>query len=156
MIVCSSRLGELSVAEDKLIAFPHGFLGLPEWQRGVLVSVEGAPAFFWLQFTHDPAAAFLLLDIAALAPDYDCAAARAAAEVPADAAVYTIVTIPEQNLSLATTNLLAPVVISATPNPPHPQATSDKGQATPCHGQQVVLHDSGYPLRFPLFEGGGG
>ena len=151
MIVYSSRLGELSVAEDKLITFPHGFWGLPEWQQGVLVPVADAPVFFWLQFTHDPAAAFLLLDIAALAPDYDCAAAKAAAEVPADAAVYTIVTIPDQNLSLATTNLLAPVVISTSRDLSHPQATSDKRQGT-----QAILHDSGYPLRFPLFEGGGG
>ena len=108
MIVHSTRLGELHIAEALLITFPSGFWGLPEWQQGALVAVEGAPAFFWLQFTHDPAAAFLLLDINAFAPDYDCATAKAAAELPSDAAVFTIVTIPAQDFALATTNLLAP------------------------------------------------
>lgn len=152
MIVHSTRLCDLHIAEVDLIAFPSGFWGLPEWQQGALVPVEGAPAFFWLQFTHDPAAAFLLLDITAFAPDYDCVMAKAAAELPSDAAVFTIVTIPDQNLALATTNLLAPVVISAPPDPP--QATSDERQATSRLGTQVILHDSGYPLRFPLSVGG--
>lgn len=154
MIVSSTRLGELSVVEDSVINFAGGFLGFPEWQQGVLVPVEGVPEFLWLQFTHDPAAAFLLLDVKVFASDYDCQAARAAAELATEADVYTIVTVPDSDLSRATTNLLAPVVISPRYDLPHEHATNDKRQATLRHGQQVVLHDSGYSLRFPLFAGG--
>jgi flagellar assembly factor FliW len=99
-----------------------------------------APLLFWLQFTHDADAAFLLLNIARLAPDYDLCLARQVAELQETARVFTIVSVPGGDLARATTNLLAPVVIE--PNP----------SGSPV-GKQVILHDTNYPLRHPLFRG---
>ncbi len=140
MIVNSSRLGEVTVKADDLISFPTGFIGLPEWQSAVLLPFSPeAPLLAWLQFTHDPDAAFLLLDIAGFAPDYDACLARQAAEMDEAARVFTIVAVPSGDFTRATTNLLAPVVVTAN------------ASGSPL-GKQVVLHDTIYPLRHPLFR----
>ena len=135
-LISSSRLGELELSTDEIINFSEGFLGLPTWQEAVLRQTEVAPFLLWLQFTHDPDAAFLVLDIESVFPDYDLALARTAAGTSPAAKVFAIVSVPGGLLAKATANLLAPVVIDSTPTP---------------QGRQVVLHDSPYPLRHPLF-----
>jgi len=70
-LISSSRLGELELSTDEIINFSEGFLGLPTWQEAVLRQTEVAPFLLWLQFTHDPDAAFLVLDIESVFPDYD-------------------------------------------------------------------------------------
>ena len=102
----------------------------------MLRQTEVAPFLLWLQFTHDQDAAFLLLDIEPVFPDYDLALARTAAGANPAAKVYAIISVPGGLLAKATANLLAPVVIDSTPT---------------LQGRQVVLHDSPYPLRHPLF-----
>ena len=134
--ISSSRLGELELSTDEIINFSEGFLGLPTWQEAVLRQTEVAPFLLWLQFTHDPDAAFLVLDIESVFPDYDLALARTAAGTSPAAKVFAIVSVPGGLLAKATANLLAPVVIDSTPT---------------LQGRQVVLHDSPYPLRHPLF-----
>jgi len=135
-LISSSRLGELEVQADEVINFSEGFLGLPTWQEAVLRKTEAAPYLLWLQFTHDPEAAFLVLDIESVFPDYDLPLARTAAGTSPAAKVFAIVSVPGGLLAKATANLLAPVVIDSTPT---------------LQGRQVVLHDSPYPLRHPLF-----
>ncbi|MBT9136656.1 MAG: Flagellar assembly factor FliW [Firmicutes bacterium] len=136
MLVASTRLGELNVSPSALIEFAEGFSGLPEWRQGVLVPVAELPCFFWLQFVHDPAAAFLLLALEGVLADYDFALARQAAAFTPQSRVYAIIRVPAGDLSQATANLLAPVVIDDLPAP---------------IGRQVILHDTVYPLRHPLF-----
>ena len=85
--------------------------------------------------SHDPDAAFLLLDVQSLYPDYNCDLARQQVSAGPSATVYSIVKVPNGDFSKATTNLMAPIVIQRRV------------------GTQVVLHDSKYPLRHPLFEG---
>jgi len=135
-LISSSRLGELELSPDEIINFSEGFLGLPTWQEAVLRKTEAAPYLLWLQFTHDPDAAFLVLDLAMALPDYDQDLARAAASYSPTAQVLAIVSLPGGLLAQATANLLAPIVIDFTPIP---------------QGRQVVLHDSAYPLRHTLF-----
>ena len=134
--ISSSRLGELEVQVDECITFAEGFLGLPTWQEAVLRKTEVAPYLLWLQFTHDPEAAFLLLDIESVLPDYDLNLARAASDYGPAARVLAIVSVPDGRLANATVNLFAPLVIAPTPAP---------------QGRQVVLHDTAYPLRHALF-----
>ncbi|MBT9154321.1 MAG: Flagellar assembly factor FliW [Firmicutes bacterium] len=139
MLVNSSRLGEVTVQPGDLISFPSGFIGLPEWQSAVLVPFSPeVPLLTWLQFTHDADAAFLLLDVAEFAPDYDVPLAQQEAELSEASRVFTIVSVPAGDFSRATTNLLAPVVIEPNPG------------GSPL-GKQVVLHETSYPLRHPLF-----
>jgi len=134
--ISSSRLGELELSTDEIINFSEGFLGLPTWQEAVLRQTEVAPYLLWLQFTHDPDAAFLLLDIESVLPDYDLNLARAATDYGPAARVLAIVSVPDGRLANATVNLFAPLVIAPTPAP---------------QGRQVVLHDTAYPLRHALF-----
>jgi len=136
MRINSSRLGELEVSEGEVISFSEGFPGLPAWQAAVLRKSEAAPYLLWLQFTHDQDAAFLVLDLAAVLPDYDLSLARAAAAYGVSAQVFAIVSVPGGTLARATANLLAPVVVAFAPAP---------------QGKQVILHDSLYPLRHALF-----
>ena len=135
-LISSSRLGELELSTDEIINFSEGFLGLPTWQEAVLRQTEVAPYLLWLQFTHDPDAAFLLLDIESVLPDYDLNLARAATDYGPAARVLAIVSVPDGRLANATVNLFAPLVIAPTPAP---------------QGRQVVLHDTAYPLRHALF-----
>ena len=134
--ISGSRLGELELSTDEIINFSEGFLGLPTWQEAVLRQTEVAPYLLWLQFTHDPDAAFLLLDIESVLPDYDLNLARAATDYGPAARVLAIVSVPDGRLANATVNLFAPLVIAPTPAP---------------QGRQVVLHDTAYPLRHALF-----
>lgn len=45
MVIYSTRLGEVTAQPEDLIFFEEGFLGLPEWQSGVLVPVPEAPRY---------------------------------------------------------------------------------------------------------------
>ena len=121
---------------DEVINFSEGFPGLPSWQQGVLRPTTFAPYFLWLQFLHEPAAAFLVLDLKQVLPEYDFNLARRMSSLNPTAEVFAIASVPGNLLAKATVNLLAPIVLDFS---------------SPPQGQQVVLHDSGYPLRHPLF-----
>jgi flagellar assembly factor FliW len=122
--------------DDKIISFGEGVLGLPEWNEAVLLPVEGVPSLYWLQFLHDEEAAFLVLDVLTLFPKYDVALAKGQASLDGDdTVVLTTVSVPGGDFSKATTNLMGPVVLAGL------------------KGRQVVLHDTEYPLRQPLFGG---
>ncbi|KAF0195891.1 MAG: hypothetical protein FD169_1191 [Bacillota bacterium] len=148
MIINSTRIGIIEVQEQELVHFPSGVVGLTDWQNAVVVPVPDLPLLNWLQFAHDPSAAFLLLDVQALYPDYRLEFAREQAQLGQDAKVYTIVKVPNGDFTQATTNLMAPIVIEP------PASFSDKRQETSDPrrlAQQVILHDFNYPLRHPLF-----
>jgi flagellar assembly factor FliW len=134
MKIMSTRAGAVEVDEREVINFPEGLVGIPFWQSAVLLPIPEVAELCWLQAVDDPDAAFLLLKVGDYFPQYDENLARACAELP-DGAVYSIVRVPQDDLSRATTNLMGPVII-------------DLSAAT---GKQVVLHDSGYDLRQPLF-----
>ena len=141
MIIESTRVGPIEVTETDIIHFPHGVLGLPDWQQAVLVPVEEVPGLSWLQFLHDSDAAFLLLDVKTVFPGYETAAACREAELGEACLVRTIVTVPGGDFSKATTNLLGPLVIECSP----------EGEGSLRQGMQVVLHNLNYPVRQPLF-----
>lgn len=143
MIINSTRVGPQEVLDKDTISFSTGVVGLPDWQQAIIVPVKEVPLLSWLQFTHDPDAAFLLLDVGALFPDYDIAAARANAQLN-EGVVYTIVRVPGGDFAQATTNLMAPIVIGR-------REPGDERRV----GVQIVLHDLSYPLRHPLFGGEG-
>jgi len=153
MVIHSTRLGEVTAQPEDLIFFEEGFLGLPAWQSGVLVPVPEAPPLYWLQFTHDPEAALLLLEVQDFAPDFDLALAREAANLGEKARVLSIVTVPAGNFSRSTANLLAPVVLSWPGDMGPGQKPGQERPAAARRGKQVVLHDTDYPLRYPLFGG---
>src|SRR5215218_8522778 len=116
VIVHSDILGDLTVAEDEIVHFKSGLVGLPECRSFVLLRTE-RPDSFWLQSVEHSALAFLLVDPFVFFPGY-------AVEVgPADltelgatensaVALLSIVTLPAARGGDPTANLQGPLALN--------------------------------------------
>src|SRR5665213_3581639 len=62
MQIETSRFGKLSIDEERIITFPNGLLGFPEYRRYALVQSSAGNYFFWLQSLDDPSLAFVVAD----------------------------------------------------------------------------------------------
>ncbi|MEB3236423.1 MAG: flagellar assembly protein FliW [Candidatus Sericytochromatia bacterium] len=138
MEIVSQQLGCLEYGEQDLLSFPDGILGFPQWHGYLLVDQDDVAPLRWLQPVDEPAVTFTVLDPYLFIPDYRVRLGdedRTALDLKDEdePAVLVLVTIPEDP-SQMTANLLGPLVF----NP----RTS--------RGRQLVLHDSGYPIRHPL------
>jgi flagellar assembly factor FliW len=74
MQIESSRFGSITIAEDQVITFRHGLIGLSDVTRFVLLTAGAAgkePLFYWLQALEDPSVAFLVTDPNLFFKDYD-------------------------------------------------------------------------------------
>jgi flagellar assembly factor FliW len=113
-----------------------GFPGLRDF---ALVPADSAGLLFWLQSVTPDGPRFLAVPAAPFFPDYAPALPRAAcAELGiADAAsgeLYCLITVPDGDVTAATANLRAPLVV----NPRTHRA------------RQIVLTDGVHPIREPL------
>lgn len=136
--VQSSRFGELSVSEDKVLEILGGILGFRE-SRFVLLTPEKGP-FHWLQSMENPNLAFVVVDPRTSVPDYEVKLnreehVRLGLDENAGVVVLAVVTMHANPLQV-TMNLLGPIVV----NPANMK------------GIQVVLENSGYSTRFPYFH----
>ena len=66
----TSRFGQVSVAEDRIIQFVHGMPGFERLRRFVLIDHDQEGMFRWLQSAEDPGVAFLLTDPCAFKPGF--------------------------------------------------------------------------------------
>ena len=138
MRVATERFGELDVDEERVLTFPEGLAGFPAAKQFTLVEVEGNEAFLWLQSIDDPALAFLTTVPWPFFPDYepelpDLDQELLALEDAGDALVLCLLTV-RRDAREVTANLLGPLVVN--------QRTRT--------GRQVVLAESGLPVRAPL------
>jgi flagellar assembly factor FliW len=113
--------------------------GFPGHRDYVLVAADTDGLVFWLQSMAVDGPRFLAVPPAVYFPDYaPVLPATVWAELglqdPADAQLYCLLSVPDGDISAATANLRAPVVV-------HPAA----GRA-----RQVVLADGTHPIRRPL------
>ena len=126
-----TRFGErevLEVGADEVLSFPAGVVGLEHLRRFALVEDARIAPCQWLQSVDEPEIAFVVVDPVVVDPEY-------APSLPdgVSGELLAIITLsPEPERS--TVNLLAPVVV-------------DRSARV---GRQVVLHESGYPLRQPI------
>jgi flagellar assembly factor FliW len=140
MLIRSDRFGDLDVADDKLLTFADGLLGFPEAQRFALVDTQDSGVYFWLQSVDDPSLAFLSVDPWAFFPEYsvdlpDAEERSLGIGAEEDVLVLCLLTVRRDASATAiTANLLGPLVINTTSG----------------LGRQVVLAESGYPVRAPL------
>ncbi len=130
-VVASPAVRVLSLA-DPLPGFP----GLRDF---ALVPADAAGLVFWLQSVAPDGPRFLTVPAAPYFPEYAPALPRAAcAELGIDDAtsadIYLLISVPDGNVSEATANLRAPLVL----NPATHRA------------RQIVLTDGGHPIRQPL------
>jgi flagellar assembly factor FliW len=71
MEIESSRFGVLSVDDDRIMTFPRGLLGFPQYRRFALIQSGKENYFFWLQSVEDPNLAFVVTDPSTFYKDYD-------------------------------------------------------------------------------------
>jgi flagellar assembly factor FliW len=132
----NTRFGTIEVAEEAVLEFPIGLIGLGG-SRYVLVAREENSPFVWLQAVDEPALALAVTNPFQFFPEYevelfDAEADRIGITDPADADVYVTVRAAE-TLEDFTVNLRAPILVS-------------KGR-----GFQVINEAENAPVRAPLF-----
>jgi flagellar assembly factor FliW len=148
VLVTSDRFGALDVEEDRVLQFPDGLLGFPSSHRFALIDSADTGVYFWLQSIDDPSLAFLSVVPFAFFPDYQLDLSADDEQAmglisPSDALVLCLLTVlrPENPVTenqvaanQITANLLGPIVINSVSRV----------------GRQIILADSGYPVRAPL------
>lgn len=130
----------IEVSEDQLFAFDPPLGGFEENRRFVLIVDEESPVE-WLQSVDDPDVAFALLEPFLFEPDYafelaDGDAKDLGMESPEDAVVRCILTLRDDPDEI-TANMVAPLVLCLRSH----------------LVRQIVLQDSGQPLRRPILTG---
>lgn len=117
MIINTTRFGVIEVDDSALISMPEGMIGLAESRSYCLIDHQPESVFKWMQSTHDPDLAFLVIDPSDVAaeyefelPDWDVEFLQL--EDASEAVVMATVTI-DTSAEAIYTNLLAPVVINA-------------------------------------------
>lgn len=139
-----SRFGqreEIEVAEDAILVFEHGIVGMAHLHRFALIEDQRIEPCHWLQSVDDPDLAFVVVDPEHVLPGYAVMlseedAADLGLTDAAEAETWVILTI-HSDPAQSTANLLAPIVVN------RPRR----------YGKQVILNDSGYSLRQPLSLG---
>jgi flagellar assembly factor FliW len=141
MHIHTVNFGDLTIPDEKVIEFKEGLPGFPRVHRFTILEFEDLKPFQYLQALDDPPIALFVINPFLIDPAYrfqisttdmeDVFATRTE-----DLVIYAVATIPEDP-QRATINLMAPIVIN-----------DDRR----C-GKQVILHESDYSVRHPLFNG---
>lgn len=137
-VVDSSRFGRLEIADEAVIEFPAGLIGVGGSRFALLARDEDA-AFQWLHELDEPDLALPVTDPFAFFPDYevrlsDGEATRIGIDDPATTQVLVIVRAAE-DLEGFSANLLAPILVC-------------EGM-----GHQVINELPGAAVRAPLLSG---
>ena len=138
MEIETSRFGTLSVDDERVMTFPHGLLGFPDFNRFALIQTGQENYFFWLQSVDDPNLAFVVTDPSTFFRDY---------EVPlrdetltdlqfTDVKFAQVFVICNKVGEWLTGNLLGPIVVNAANR----------------KAQQVVLTEKKWTTRQPLLR----
>jgi flagellar assembly factor FliW len=140
----SNRFGRLEIADEAVIRFPAGLIGLPG-SRYTLVAREEGAAFVWLHSLEDPALAIPVTNPFRFFPDYevelsDEEAARIGISDPSEADVWVTVRAGARAEDFSA-NLLAPILV-----------TSGRIGGRGSRGWQVINDVPDMPVRAPLFE----
>jgi flagellar assembly factor FliW len=71
MEINTSRFGTLNVDDERVMTFPRGLLGFPDYTRYALIQTGEGNYFFWLQCVDDPNLAFVVTDPTIFFKDYE-------------------------------------------------------------------------------------
>jgi flagellar assembly factor FliW len=138
MKIASKFFGEIDINEEQIIHFPNGIPGFEDEKQFVILPLEEQSPFAILQSIHHSHVGFVIAYPFSFYPDYAFDLTEEDIEKlklnsPDECLTYTIMTLKEP-FADSTINLKAPIVINAKEK----------------IGKQLILHDSDYPIRFPL------
>lgn len=126
------------------ITFKDGLPGFEEYKNFIIeLNEDKENPFHKLQSPDDSDLSFIIIDPFVFKPDYDFKLSDSIAEKleiaeSKDVAVYTIVTIPDEDYRNMTTNLLGPIIIN----------TKNK------QAKQIILNDTDYNTKHKIIESG--
>ncbi len=138
MEIETTRFGNITVDDGRIITFTKGLLGFPGRSKFALIQTSEENYFFWLQSIEDPNLAFVVTDPTIFFKDYEVPL-REETQLelelsdPAGAQVFVICNKIGEWL---TGNLLGPIVVNA-------------GN---CYASQVVLTERKWNTRQPLLK----
>ena len=123
----------------KTLTLTESLPGFPGHRDYVLVPADAAGVLCWLQSVTPEGPRFLTVSAAAFFPDYTpglpgSALVELGLDDVAGAQLYCLVTVPGGDVSAATANLRAPLVVNGDTH----------------RARQVVLTDGLHPIRRPL------
>jgi len=138
MILQTTRFGQVEVDEQRIITFPKGILGFPDYKTYVLIEPGQDTYFFWLQSTQSPDLAFVVTDPSLFVSSYQVPIKTEQLDEMGmqgieEAQVFVIV---NKRGNLLTGNLQGPLVINVRDR----------------IGEQLVLADRRFTTRVPLIE----
>lgn len=143
----TTRFGEIDVDTLTCLRFEEGFPAFEKERDFALIPAAEDSPYVFMQSFLTPELAFLLTRPFLFFSDYHCELAddtveKLGIESDDDAVIYTLVTVPDGDVSRLSANLLAPIVVN-----------QKSGRAC-----QVILETSSYTTKHRLFresEGGG-
>jgi flagellar assembly factor FliW len=138
MEIQTTRFGTLTVDEDRIITFPRGLLGFPNYTQYALIQTGSENYFFWLQCVDEPNLAFVITDPSIFFKDYEVPIreeTRTDLELSDDSHAQLFVVCNKAGEWL-TGNLLGPIVVNAQNR----------------LAQQIVLTEKKWTTRQPLLK----
>ena len=138
MEIETTRFGRLEVNDERLITFPKGLLGFPDYQRFALIQTGDENYFFWLQSLDEPSLAFVVTDPSIFFKDYEVPMREETQQdlQLTDAGLAQLFVICNKVGDWLTGNLLGPILVNA-------------GNRL---GTQVVLTEKKWTTRQPLIK----
>ena len=138
--ITTTRFGEIEEDESKIIHFSAGLPAFEDEHDFIIIPYDEESPYVSLQSVATPDLAFLMVIPFIFFPDYefrleDDVLESLALENQEDLLLYTLLTIPGNDIHEMTANLLAPIVINSRTN----------------EGRQVVLDKSAYRTKHKLF-----
>jgi len=138
MEIETTRFGRLNVDDARIINFPRGLLGFPDYTHYALIQTGEENYFFWLQCVEAPNLAFVVTDPSIFFKDYevpirDETIQELSLQDLGSSQVFVICNKVDEWL---TGNLLGPIVVNAENR----------------LAQQVVLTDKKWTTRQPLIQ----
>jgi len=134
----TSRFGRIAVDANRIMTFPRGLLGFPNFKRFALIQTGEESCFFWLQSMDEPALAFVVTDPSPFFADYQVPfKEESQSELQLDdAATGQVLVICNKVGDMLTCNLLGPIVVNVANR----------------KAQQVVLTEKRWTTRQPLLQ----
>ncbi len=142
MLVKSTRFGEIEVADDAILQFPHGLPGFPEEKSFAFLPYQPDSPFVFLQSVSEPDLTFMVVEPFTFFKDYvfeieDEIAEQLGLSTENLPQIFNMISLREK-VEEMTANLLAPILVNWRDQ----------------RAMQLILEKTSYTTRHRLFPNG--